>query len=119
MASELAEFLSRKDNENDLIVIAYEKCNERPIGSIVIDTAYRDAEGAHLRWFIVEQQNIGNGLGRNLIERALLHCDRKSYKQVYLTTFRGLDAARALYECSGFKLESENNVESSRFSDQG
>lgn len=35
---------------------------------------------------------------------AMSHCDSLEFNQVYLTTFEGLHAARALYESFGFEL---------------
>ena len=34
-------------------------------------------------------------------------CDAQGHHRVYLTTFAGLDAARALYERHGFRLVEE------------
>lgn len=111
IASELAEFLSRMDNQSDLIVTAYKSGGEQLIGSIIIDAVHADSKGAHLRWFIVDPQLAGQGLGRQLIDLAIQHCDNKAFAQVYLTTFRGLDAARSLYESLGFRLDDESNVD--------
>ena len=41
--------------------------------------------------------------------RAIEHADRVAAGRVWLTTFAGLDAARALYEWHGFTLVSESD----------
>jgi GNAT superfamily N-acetyltransferase len=42
-----------------------------------------------------------------LLETAIGFCDAKGYAEIHLWTFRGLDAARALYESIGFVLAEE------------
>lgn len=77
-------------------------------GSIVLDGRL-DAEGrAHLRWFITSDATRGNGVGRQLLERALAFSDAQGYESVYLWTFAGLTAARHLYEACGFELVYES-----------
>ncbi len=76
-------------------------------GSIAIDGAQAAHEGAHLRWFITSDALRGQGLGKQLLQRALAFSDSAEYQRVYLWTFAGLDAARHLYESHGFCLEHE------------
>jgi GNAT superfamily N-acetyltransferase len=49
----------------------------------------------------------GSGVGRQLIEAALRFVDRHGFAETQLWTFQGLDAARHLYEQSGFALVEE------------
>jgi GNAT superfamily N-acetyltransferase len=105
VASELAAFLTRMDPARDLFLAAYQ--DDELVGSIVLDESGGGPDGAHLRWFIVGDRARGSGTGRTLIERALVHCDARGIERVWLTTFAGLDAARALYERNGFVLVSE------------
>jgi ribosomal protein S18 acetylase RimI-like enzyme len=70
----------------------------------VIDGRHAQTEGAHLRWFIVSDALRGRGAGRQLLETALAFCRQKQYARVFLHTFKGLEAARHLYESMGFKL---------------
>lgn len=74
------------------------------VGTITIDG--RGAPAARLRWFIVEERARG-GLGSQLLDRALAFCREREFANVWLTTFAGLDVARALYERAGFRLEHE------------
>ncbi|NVK35470.1 MAG: GNAT family N-acetyltransferase, partial [Rhodobacteraceae bacterium] len=46
----------------------------------------------------------GIGLGKELLLRALDHCDRLGFKEIHLWTVQGMDAARTLYEQNGFEL---------------
>ncbi len=64
--------------------------------------------GGHLRWFILDLEYQGRGIGKQLIGEAMRFCEEKNFQQVYLSTFAGLDSARHLYEKCGFKLLEEN-----------
>jgi DNA-binding MarR family transcriptional regulator/GNAT superfamily N-acetyltransferase len=61
---------------------------------------------AHLRWFIVDDALRGSGVGRQLLSRAMAFVDER-FDETYLWTFKGLDAARHLYESVGFRLTDE------------
>lgn len=103
VARECAEFCARLDPAHDGLWLAVD--HGRILGSIAIDGA--DADGAHLRWFIVGDERRGHGLGKRLFDAAMRFCQRVGHERVYLTTFAGLDAARALYERAGFRLVRE------------
>lgn len=63
-----------------------------------------DEESAQLRWFLIEPEYRGIGLGRRLMSIAMEHCCEKRFKKVFLWTFKGLDAATTLYKRNGFVL---------------
>ncbi|MEW5722003.1 MAG: GNAT family N-acetyltransferase [Thermodesulfobacteriota bacterium] len=105
VAAELAELLGRLDPAGDLFLAARD--GERIIGSIALDGG-RDADGARLRFFIVDPAYQGRGVGRELMRRAMDFCRRAGHGRVYLWTFAGLDAARRLYEEFGFVLVREH-----------
>ncbi len=109
VASELAEFLVRMDPVRDLFATAW--TGDRLDGSITIDVSGGGERGAHLRWFIVGDAARGSGLGGLLMDRAVAHCDRSGVRSCWLTTFAGLDAARALYQRRGFALVRESDVD--------
>lgn len=71
-----------------------------------------DEEIAQLRWFLIEPEFRGIGLGKQLITAALGYCKQRKYKQVFLWTFQGLDAACHLYKSFGFvpTQQVENNI---------
>ena len=102
VASELVEFLGRYNSHRDGFWTA--SLGGRIEASIAIDACHVDAEGAHLRWFITSNGLRGKGVGNQLMEAALDCCRTAGYRQIYLWTFEGLDAARHLYEKAGFKL---------------
>lgn len=105
VAAELAEFFSRFDPASDGFWAA--RRAEALLGSIAIDARRINADGARLRWFIVDESCQGLGLGGRLLQAALAHCDERKIRKLYLTTFAGLDAARHLYEKHGFVLKKE------------
>ena len=102
VATEMAEFLNRFDVRRDGAWFAH--VDGKIAGSIVIDGSRADSEGARLRWFIVDSQYQGLGLGKRLMDAAMDFCRDKKFRRVYLTTFEGLTTARHLYEKHGFVL---------------
>ena len=102
VATELSEFLQRYDENRDGFWIV--TVNGRVEGSIIIDGIHNENKGAHLRWFIISDALRGKGIGRKILNSAIDFCNNKGYKTVYLWTFKGLDAARHLYEEVGFTL---------------
>lgn len=84
--------------------------DQRIIASVAIDAEDlkdMDKGAAHLRWFIVDSTVRSSGLGRRLLQQALDFCDAQQMPRIHLWTFRGLDAARHLYESLGFQLAEE------------
>ncbi|MEW6671115.1 MAG: GNAT family N-acetyltransferase [Thermodesulfobacteriota bacterium] len=80
-------------------------------GAVAIDGQLADTLGARLRWFIVEPERQGFGIGKLLVEKAVAFCRKSGHRNIFLWTFQGLDAARKLYESSGFKLVEEHPVD--------
>lgn len=74
-------------------------------GSIAID--HSDEETAQLRWFLVEAECRGTGLGKRLMKEAMNFCESRSYRRVFLWTFSDLSAARSIYAKFGFRLVEE------------
>jgi len=109
VATELAEFLRRFEKGRDGFWTLLN--GDRVEGAIAIDGLNAAANGAHLRWFIVSPELKGCGWGRRLITEAVNFCDRQTYQRIGLWTFAGLDAARHLYEASGFHLVSQGEGE--------
>ena len=108
VAREMAEYLERLNAKDDLLLIAY--LDGEAVGSIAIDGEISKMDGVHLRWFIVSEKWVNRGLGKQLMAKAMAFCKSKDVHRIWLTTFAGLDAARALYEQNGFQLVSENDV---------
>ena len=105
VAAELAEFVGRLDAAQDGLWTA---CLESRVqGAIAIDGIKAKTEAAHLRWFILAPGLRGRGMGSELLGRAIGFCREKTHKKIFLWTFKGLDAARHLYEKHGFTLAEE------------
>ena len=103
---ELLAFLARFDPTHDLFLTAWD--DDRLAGTITLDVTGGRTDGAHLRWFIVAEDCHGLGLGAALMDRALAHNTAiRGGGPIWLTTFAGLDSARALYEKAGFALVEE------------
>lgn len=116
VAAGLAAFVPRLDRAGNGLWVAVRR--GRVVGTLAVDgedlnvgnsDVGKDGEGrlAHLRWFIVDDGARGGGIGRRLLSEAVAFCDRQGFDETRLWTFRGLDAARRLYERAGFTLDSE------------
>lgn len=105
VAGGLAEFAERLDNPHNAIWAAVQ--GERIVGSIAIDGEPVGLGAAHLRWFIADEDVRGAGLGTRLLTAALAFADSGPFERAELWTFRGLDAARQLYERVGFACVEE------------
>lgn len=105
VARELSDFCGRYVEDRDgLWLFLRDGIIE---GSIAIDGARAAEDGAHLRWFICSDHVRGTGIGSALLATAVTFCRKRGYGRVWLWTFAGLDAARHLYEKSGFRLVHE------------
>lgn len=105
VASGVAEFVGRLHEPCNGVWAAIQ--DGRIVGSIAIDGQDLGNNQAHLRWFILDDGCRGGGVGRRLMQEAMAFCDQRSFAAVQLWTFRGLDAARKLYESFGFTLVEE------------
>lgn len=109
VASGVAEFAGRLDESCNRVWLAV--LNDRIVGSVVIDGQDLGENKAHLRWFILDDGCRGSGVGRHLMAEAMAFCDIRGFSEVHLWTFKGLDAARKLYEGFGFVLKHEEQGE--------
>jgi len=80
---------------------------EQSIGFIAVHHVTDRPGWAQLRWFFVEKDFRGRGLGSRLLERAVSFSKKAGYVGVFLWTVSDLDAARRLYQKAGFKLVEE------------
>lgn len=112
VAVELAEFLGRYDeaaNRLWLVMDDPDSDGEQDIqGALVVDGQQTSDEGARIRWVILSPELHGQGLGRELMDRAMAFCEEENFDRVYLWTYEGLAAARHLYEEHGFTLIEED-----------
>lgn len=106
VASELAGFAARLGNPRNAIWLVVGE-RDTVLGSIAIDGEDLGHPLAHLRWFIIDDSARGLGMGHLLLQRALEFVETNGFSETHLWTFRGLDAARHLYEAEGFVLDEE------------
>ncbi|MGF6572006.1 DNA-binding MarR family transcriptional regulator/GNAT superfamily N-acetyltransferase [Paraburkholderia sp. GAS333] len=107
VATGVAEFAGRLGEQRNQIWTAIQ--NDCIVGSIAIDGQDLGNNQAHLRWFILDEGCRGGGAGRQLLSAAVNFCDQQGFDATQLWTFKGLDAARRLYESFGFELANEES----------
>jgi GNAT superfamily N-acetyltransferase len=106
VASESAKFFEEFNADRDGFWAVIR--DQRFVGSIAVDG--KPDEGSRIRWFILEPDYQGQGLGGLLIDSALKFCRERNLNTIFLWTFKGLDSAAQLYTSRGFKLEIEHEV---------
>jgi DNA-binding MarR family transcriptional regulator/GNAT superfamily N-acetyltransferase len=94
------KFKEYHDPNKEAIFIAEE--DGAPIGVIAIVKA--EDTTAQLRWFLIEPDARGKGLGHKLMDTAIDFSKDKGYKHVFLWTVNILEPARHLYREHGFSL---------------
>jgi DNA-binding MarR family transcriptional regulator/GNAT superfamily N-acetyltransferase len=100
VASGLAQFAINYDMQKEHLWVAEDGAT--PVGSIAI--VKTEDTIAQLRWFLVEPQAGGIGLGNKLLHEAVEFCKRKNYQKMILWTVSNLYTARHLYEKFGFQV---------------
>lgn len=109
VATELSDFFRKFDPGIDVFQTATHRGEF--LGAVAVDGHYVAEQAARLRWFIVNENYQGAGIGRVLIQKAIELTRICGHRRIYLWTFKGLDAARHLYEQAGFKLTVEHDVD--------
>lgn len=104
VTSELGDFIESLDPERDGFWWAAK--DGEFVGAIAVDGTTTPDE-ARLRWFIVPEEFQGDGIGAMLFDKALQFCRERDFTMVFLWTFKGLNAARKLYERNGFIMVAE------------
>jgi GNAT superfamily N-acetyltransferase len=97
-----AVFLRRFDPAKDGIWVA--DLRGKPVGFVAIQHDPERRGWAKLRWFMVERETRGYGVGSRLLQKAYMFGRRAGYRGILLWTVDDLAAARALYERAGFQL---------------
>jgi DNA-binding MarR family transcriptional regulator/GNAT superfamily N-acetyltransferase len=105
VATEMSEFMGRIESPLNTTFSAY--LGDSLLGAVSLDGEDLEEGVSHLRWFIVSPQAQGMGIGHRLLERATSFVDAANIERTRLWTFKGLDAARHLYEKHGFVLVHE------------
>lgn len=105
VATEMSEFMGRIDKPLNNTFSAY--VGDELLGSVSLDGEDLGEGACHLRWFIVGPKAQGMAIGGLLIDKATAFADDSAFDRTRLWTFKGLDAARHLYEKHGFTLAQE------------
>lgn len=105
LSVDVGKLLLRLDKPQNEVWAAMD--GNRIVGAVFIDGENLGPDKAHLRAFIVDDGIRGGGVGRRLIQEAVVFSDRLGYPETHLWTFKGLSAARRLYLSCGFVQESE------------
>lgn len=100
VAAGLGDFLKSYDERKDCLWLA--ESEGKLVGSIAI--VGQPNETVQLRWFIVDSEARGGGLGRQLLSEALEFCRSRRFRSVFLWTISELKAAAHLYQEAGFRL---------------
>ncbi len=98
VAVPLSELVLRKDVDERLWIVEGDGIVR---GSLAI--AKVDGSTAQLRWFYLEPELRGKGLGRQLMNELIAFARDKGYKRIVLWTVDTLWVAIRVYERSGFK----------------
>jgi len=102
----LTEFMINADGGELWIA----KVDGKMAGSIAITKSNKDV--AQLRWFILDENYHGMGIGKKLMDTAIDFCKKQGYKHVFLWTVSILETARCLYQKYNFrKTEEKQNYE--------
>ena len=100
VAQSIHDFAKNFDASKECLLIA--TIENHPIGSIAI--AKTDNQTAQLRYYLLEPETRGKGVGHRLVDMALLFCQEKGYTHVFLETISALKTARHIYQSKGFKI---------------
>jgi GNAT superfamily N-acetyltransferase len=100
VASGLAQFVERYDPQKEHLWIV--EAETTFVGSLAIVNAGEDV--AQLRWFFVEPEARGHGVGKKLLHEAITFCQHHQYQKIMLWTISDLKVARHLYSRDGFHI---------------
>lgn len=104
VASAMAQFVAQYDPQKEYLWVVED--DSTIVGSIAIVKAEEGV--AQLRWFLVEPQARGKGLGKKLIHEALEFCKQRNYRKIILWTVSKMEVARRLYARCGFQITRTN-----------
>lgn len=99
----MLEFYGQYDPQQDKVWIVEEQGSM--VGFLLL--MHRQDQQAQLRYFILEKEFRGIGLGKKLMQEWMDFYQEKGYKGAYLYTTSGLESAASLYERFGFKKISQ------------
>jgi DNA-binding MarR family transcriptional regulator/GNAT superfamily N-acetyltransferase len=101
------EFLPTYNPAKDRIFLAI--ADNQIVGSVAILGSSRHL--AQLRWFLIHPDYRGRGLGKKLLDEAIVFCRERDYQKVYLMTTSMQETAIALYKKAGFRKTGEKYLQ--------
>ena len=107
VAAGLGQFANTYNSEHDYFAVA--ELDGTIVGSVAI--VGQPDQTAQLRWFLVDPDARGQGLGKRLLRDAVDFCRQRNYKSVFLWTISELKTAAHLYREAGFQLTEQNTHE--------
>jgi N-acetylglutamate synthase-like GNAT family acetyltransferase len=102
VAKPLSEFIIARDPRERIWIV---ESDGKVKGAVALVKA--DEDSAQLRWFYVEPELRGQGIGIELISLLLDFAAEAGYKQVILWTAASLYEAISLYKKHGFSMAEE------------
>jgi ribosomal protein S18 acetylase RimI-like enzyme len=103
VAQGVYEFYQQYDPQKDRVWICED--GDRIVGFMLL--MHREKNTAQLRYFILEPDYRGIGLGKRLMTLFMDHLRDEGYQHAYLWTTSELGTAAALYTRHGFRLTEE------------
>jgi peptidyl-dipeptidase Dcp len=103
------ELYKNYDVDKDCVWIC--EHGNRMVGFLALE--HKENEAAQLRFFFIEPEYRGMGLGKKLMQLYMEFLKEKNYKRCFLWTVSDLGSALSLYQRYGFVLSEE--VESDTF----
>ena len=107
VAMGLVEFFKNYDNNKDRVWVCQH--NKKIIGFLLL--MHRE-DSAQLRYFILDPEYRGIGLGKKLMNLYITFLRERNYKSSFLWTTHELGTAASLYTRYGFRLTEEKNSDS-------
>ncbi len=105
VAAPLSQFVLSPLPRNRIWIV--EK-NGQVRGSVaIVKSSETDAQ---LRWYLLHPGVRGRGLGKKLLDEAILFAWQSGYRNLFLWTVGGLEAATAIYKKRGFILTESKDV---------
>jgi peptidyl-dipeptidase Dcp len=103
VAEGIREFFDRYDPKKDRVWLC--EHNGKIVGSLFL--MHRENEAAQLRYFLLEPEFRGAGLGSQLMQLFMEFLKQSGYRSSFLWTTHELAAAARLYTKHGFRLTEE------------
>jgi len=100
LTQEVVALVEKFDPDRDCIFIL--ECDDSPSDCVAI--THTDDHTAQLRYFFLEPELRGLGVGTDLLNTALSFCREKGYSHAFLWTVSAQETARTLYHKAGFTI---------------